>query len=293
MSDPKPLDEKFYLSIGEKDIAFLKQQIGIQDDAELKQHILAVQAEAYAVFPYTCIRHFMFAMSLISQMPAYGELLKLGKERKDAIFLDLGCCFGSDVRKAVADGYPVRNVIASDIQPAFWDLGHKLFRSTPETFSVPFVGGDAMDPANLDVVPPFTKATAPKAPVPALKTLTSLNPLRGHVSAIHASSLYHLFSEDGQLHLSRAIAGLLSPEPGSMIFGLHIGLPEKGMRSALRSDPIFGHSDDSWKELWDGEVFEKGTTRVESRLIELPRENLADLSPADAVHMLLWSVTRL
>lgn len=28
----------------------------------------------------------------ISRLPAYGKLLKLGKERKGAIFLDIGCC---------------------------------------------------------------------------------------------------------------------------------------------------------------------------------------------------------
>jgi len=28
--------------------------------------------------------------------------------------------------------------------------------------------------------------------------------------------------------VARALAGLLSPEPGSVIFGMQVGLPEKG-----------------------------------------------------------------
>ena len=43
-----PLDEKYYTD-RVVDTAFLKSQTGIQDDETLKQHILAVQAKAYAV----------------------------------------------------------------------------------------------------------------------------------------------------------------------------------------------------------------------------------------------------
>ncbi|KAG1839751.1 hypothetical protein DFJ58DRAFT_667565, partial [Suillus subalutaceus] len=45
----------------------------------------------------------------------YEHILKLGHERPDAILLHLGCCFGVDARKAAADGFPVRNILASDI----------------------------------------------------------------------------------------------------------------------------------------------------------------------------------
>ncbi len=73
----------------------------------------------------------------MARLPAYPDLLKLRTERSDAILLDLGCCcestcplctlgsspdnvrepVGNDIRKAVLDGFPVQNVIASDLQP--------------------------------------------------------------------------------------------------------------------------------------------------------------------------------
>jgi len=62
-------------------------------------------------------------------MPAYKDVLKLGQERKGATLLDVGCCFGNDVRKVAADGFPVEQIIASDLKREFWDLGHVLFRS--------------------------------------------------------------------------------------------------------------------------------------------------------------------
>ena len=48
------------LSLTEDDLAFFKVQTRIDDDDELKNHIFAVQAKAYGVFPYSCISRFMF-----------------------------------------------------------------------------------------------------------------------------------------------------------------------------------------------------------------------------------------
>lgn len=42
------LDERLY-DLTDEERSFLKQQTGIQDDDELKAHILQVQAEAYKV----------------------------------------------------------------------------------------------------------------------------------------------------------------------------------------------------------------------------------------------------
>ncbi|KAI0374558.1 hypothetical protein BV20DRAFT_987955 [Pilatotrama ljubarskyi] len=297
-SEPNPLDEELY-SIDDEAFAFMKAQTGIQDPEELKKHVLAVQAEAYSIHPYPCIRNFSFLKLKLSRMPAYKQFLALGKERKGAIFLDIGCCFGNDIRKAVYDGYPIENCVGSDLHPEFWELGHKLFRSTPETFPVPFVPGDAFDPTHLEAVPPFYSPA--DTPVPQLSTLASLNPLRGHVSAIHASAFFHLFPEERQFALAQALAGLLSPEPGSMLLGAHGGLPEKGFRlEGLRPNshgiPMFCHSPESWKELWDGQIFKQGTVKVNAFLHEVERKDLKStpgVDPAAKFYLLVWSVTRL
>ncbi|KAI8983391.1 hypothetical protein BD414DRAFT_490779 [Trametes punicea] len=299
-AQPVPLDESLY-SIDDEALVFMKAQTGIQDPEELKRHILAVQAEAYAIYPYPCIRRFAFMSLKLARLPAYKQLLTLGAERKGAIFLDIGCCFGNDIRKAIYDGYPMEDVIGSDLHPEFWELGHKLFKSTPETFPVPFVAGDAFDPAHLEAVPPLYSPA--DTPTPELSTLTSLNPLRGHVSAIHASAFFHLFDEDKQFQLAQALAGLLSPEPGSMLLGSHGGRPEKGYRAetgtrqrAHGGGPMFCHSPDSWTELWDGQVFKKGTVKVEAVLRETERRDLKNVSgvePGAKFYLLDWSVVRL
>ncbi|OSD04930.1 hypothetical protein PYCCODRAFT_1363568 [Trametes coccinea BRFM310] len=287
----RSLDSSLY-SIDSEALEFMKTLTGITDSEELKRHIIAVQAEAYAIYPYNCIRRFNFLRLKLGRLPAYKQLMSLGKERKGAIFLDIGCCFGNDIRKAVYDGYPVENIVASDLHQEFWELGHKLFRSTPESFPVPFIPGDVFDQTHLEPAPPFY--SPPDTPTPQLSSLTSLNPLRGRVSAIHASAFFHLFDEEKQLQLAQALAGLLSPEPGSMMLGAHGGQPEKGPRLSAASRPMFCHSPESWKALWDGQIFKKGTVRVEAFLRERESGAIPDVVESGTKsYTLVWSITRL
>ena len=150
------------------------------------------------------------------------------------------------------------------------------------------------DPEHLSIVAPFTADSPPVTTAPDLRNLTSLNPLRGHVSAIYASAFFHLFPQDAQLRVARALAGLLSPEPGSMIFGKQIGLPENEHSDVSSPRRQFCHTSQSWSELWDGDVFPKGTVRVLAFVTEVPKDEVARVFPeAKSLHMLTWSVTRL
>ncbi|KAH9922698.1 uncharacterized protein B0H18DRAFT_1016496 [Fomitopsis serialis] len=294
ISGKPPLDESYY-NPDDEELTFYKSQTGIADDQALKDHITRIQTDAYeTVYPYPCIRRFAFMRLKISRLPAYPKLLRLGKEREGAIFLDIGCCFGNDVRKAIADGYPRENCIASDLESDFWKLGHRLFNTDPETFPVPFIPGDAFDPNFIQSEPPFYSLL--ESPAPQLSRLTTLTPLLGRVSAIHASSLFHLFDEAKQLQLARALAGLLSPQPGSLVFGMHGGRQEKGFETeqgvpGQTGTYMFCHCPDSWTELWDGVVFEKGTVRVEAELKQIERRDIK-AEPGTKFYALLWSVTR-
>ncbi|KAF9223014.1 hypothetical protein BS17DRAFT_782144 [Gyrodon lividus] len=285
--DNVPTLQEQYYKITPEQAEFFKQQTGITDNEELKRHILAVQTEAYKVAPYPCIMGFVFLSLLLTRLPACKDVMKIGHTRKGAILLDIGCCVGTDIRKAVADGFPAERTIGSDIHPEFGELGHKLFRTTPETFAGHFIPGDALDSTLLSVVEPFT--VVPDSLEPELKTLTSLNPLHGRISAIHASNFFHLFSESKQLHLARALAGLLSPVPGSIICGGNWGLPEKGTmveRLFNGSLELFCHSPQTWTEMWDGVVFPKGCVEVDTLLIEVDMEGYK-------FWYMLWSVKRL
>lgn len=143
---------------------------------------------------------------------------------------------------------------------------------------------------------PFYVDSPPTHPKPTnLHSLTSLNPLQGHVAVIHASSFFHLFDEIKQLELARQVATLFSPESGSVIFGAHNATPVKG----YRTDPLnmkgynqFCHSPDSWHELWDGQVFKKGSVRIDIELLEDERKDLV-AAEGTVFYLMKWAVTRL
>lgn len=242
--------------------------------------------KAYKVAPYPCIHGFGFLRLNLSNFSVYEHILELGRERPDAVLLDIGCCFGIDARKAAADGFPAKNIIASDLVNEFLQLSHELFKTTPASYPGCLLPGDVFDPEFLSIAAPSDDVSL--APAVDVFSLKSLNPLHGRISAINAIALFHLFNEK-QLHVARALAGLLSAQPGSVICGADTGTLEKGIVTANLSGveyQTFSHSPESWSSLWDGEVFEKGTVKVKTELIEVPLYDKRHL-------MMMWSVMRL
>jgi len=211
----------------------------------------------------------------MSGLPTYPHLLDIGRELKNPIFLDIGCCFGVDVRKAIADGFPAQNIIASDLRPELWELGHALFQSTPSSFPVAFAPGDIFDDSFIDLNGPPCTGESP------LNTIKSLNELKGRINAIHISRLFHLFTEQQQLELAHRLAKLLLHSPGSMIFGQHRGSDVPGLKVNTLGETSFYHSPDSWKTLWNGVVFPEGTVEVN-----------CVLRPTPTFMYLDWSVIR-
>lgn len=176
----------------------------------------------------------------------------------------------------------------------FWDLGHTLFKSTPSSFPVPFIAGDVLSPSLISPRAPYYKADLPPPPHPPLKHLTSLTPLQGHLTFIHVSLFFHLFDEEKQALAAKALASLLSPSPGSTIFGYHGTQAVPGVYTNHRDGVMYCHSPQTWAELWDGEVFAKGSVKVEAELRVVERKDLENLKlGVDKFYLLAWSVTRL
>jgi hypothetical protein len=169
----------------------------------------------------------------------------------------------------------------------FLQLSHELFKTTPASYPGCLLPGDIFDPAFLSIAAPSDDVSP--APSIDLISLKSLNPLHGRISAINASKFFHLFNEEKQLHVAKALAGLLSAQPGSVICGYQVGTLEQGMVNAIirgSKHQLFTHSPKTWSSLWDGEVFEKGSVEVETELVEVPLH-------VEQFFMMKWSVVRL
>ncbi|KIK57808.1 hypothetical protein GYMLUDRAFT_46003 [Collybiopsis luxurians FD-317 M1] len=277
-------------SLNGEELEFYRRNTQIHDDEKLKEHVFDVSQRAFEIFPYHCIRTFSFLRFRIRRSESdYKRLLELGRSRQDALFLDLGCCFGNDLRKAIEDGFPAHNVIASDLRAEFWNFGHELFKSNPATFPVTFIPGDVLDQSFISIQPPLQNR--PVTSLDSVRSLLRAKPqsldfLRGQLSVVHASAFFHLFNKDEQLVIAKKLASLLSPVPGSFIFGSHVGA-SKPLEDANNKPGMwfYLHSPDTWKEMWEMEVFQgKGVVRVEAALGEQAELN--------QTRIMRWSVTR-
>ena len=183
--------------------------------------------------------------------------------------------------------------------PGLYKEGYDLFRDTPDTFPVPFLQGDVLDPAFLaPTSPPSNASTTAPINVPALKSLTSLNPLRGHVSAVYLGKFMHVFDEPSQARIVRTLAGLLSPAPGSLLFGVQGALAQgPGPFTPSGSDwTMFCHSPESLGKLFEDAFGGPGMVRFESRMVEEPGgPTYFDTWPGNEKPFTCqeWSVTRL
>ena len=220
---------------------------------------------------------------------------------------------GAQVRKVICDGWPMSHTIATDLKPGtalgrfqcsadimlrfwagtgFWDLGHKLFKTTPETYHAKFLAGDVFDDAHLSL----TALVPPGSPLP-VASVNTLTELRGHISVILACSLFHLFDEGKQLELGKRLAALLDPRSGSIILGSHCAVPVKGQSHGVFRR-MFCHSPESWTQMWEEQIFDKGEVKVKAilREVDLSGHRLEKVFPVEEegtkFGFLFWSVER-
>lgn len=260
-STPTPTDPGAKLVLTPADLAFMRRQTGIEDERALRAHIIAVQQKTYRAFPWPYIDQFAFLWTKITTFNAYGHVLKLGREKEGALFLDVGCCFGTDARKLAEDGFPASQIVCVDSEPEFWKFGQELY-TAPSAPRLRFV--------HADIFALESSAALPTA------------------SGLYASALFHLFSEGQQRELAQRLSALLSPESGSVAFGWHIGARSKGTITIGKGPgTLFCHSPESWRELWEEACGDRGVKfRVDAVLKDPP----AGHTLGEDAYFLEWEV---
>ncbi|KAG6997778.1 methyltransferase adrK [Physcia stellaris] len=236
-------------NIGKAARELLETYSGIPAEQVLA-HVLAIRDRAWAIHPYPCIGQLRFLDLSITTHALFNTLIS--RLQNSQTLLDLGCCFGQDIRALVAAGAPASNLYGADLRPEYTDLGYELFKDR-DRIKAKFFSGDIFSDWARDEGKAFAK-------------------LRGNVDIIHAASLFHLFPLEDEKRLAHRLITLLRPVPGSLILGRQAGNVVAG-DMASRSDSsrmAFRHNEDSWRELWQGVGRESGTRwKVESCLREV------------------------
>ncbi|EOD48918.1 hypothetical protein UCRNP2_4326 [Neofusicoccum parvum UCRNP2] len=129
-------------------LQFFQEYVGLKSEKEVIQHIKAVRQKAWEIVPYPCIGLFAFLDFIIQLSPIYPSVVS--RVRAGQTLLDLGCCFGQNIRKLAFDaGLPCsKNLMGVDIDVRFIDLGYDLFRDR-DRLGAEFCFGDILDEAFL------------------------------------------------------------------------------------------------------------------------------------------------
>jgi len=138
---------------------------------DVRAHVLKKREEAWKIYPFPCVGQMRFLDFSLARMPSYGKILaRLNDSSAPARLLDVGRCFGQDLRRLVADGAPSENLAGLDLEPEFLELGYDLFADR-EFFKGQMIAGNIFD-------------EFPDSPVASLK---------GTIDIAHAASFFHLF----------------------------------------------------------------------------------------------------
>ena len=115
--------------------------------------------------------------------------------------------------------------------------------------------------------------TIPSPYRPDIRMLRSLTPLKGHITTITLTMVFHLFDLNRQTILAHRIAQILSPTPGSIIIGRQMGSMNP-REIILQGNPHYVHNPDSWERMWS-KVYPRGSVEFRSALVDLPSDIMA------------------
>lgn len=177
------------------------------------------------------------------QSPYYETLLSRLKTGNETL-LDLGCCFGQEIRKLVYDGVPSSQLYGCDLLSGYFDCGYDLFRDR-DTLKATFFQADIFDPKS------------------------DLNKLDGKIDIIYIGSFLHLFGYSKQVEVCVRITELLKDKEGSMVLGRQVGDDNPGEfpSPSGRLHTMMKHNAESFRKMWEEVGKLTGTKwRVEAEL---------------------------
>ena len=192
----------------------------------------------FATAPYPCIGLYRFLNLTLLTHPLYNSILKR-LQSPDATYLDLGCCFGQDLRQLVHDGIPSQRLIGLDVERPLMETGYDLFLDRA-TLQSRFVVADVFKGAAQGAV------------------WTDLEK-RG-VDVLHCSAFFHLFTLAEQVSAAKNIAMLV--KKGGVIVGRQVGNVKPGDLPAYKGSSSYRHDVRTFDAMWR-QVGEATQTRWE------------------------------
>ena len=198
-------------------------------------HLPHQRARGFQTLPYPCIGQFRFLTLTLPSHPLYRTIVS--RLQNGETYLDVGCCFGQDLRQLVKDGVPSSKLIGLDVDGRLMDLGHEMFHDRGKLQSR-FIVADVFN-----------------------RTENAWVSLEGSIDVAHASAFFHLFPLADQIAAAEQIVRVMRPRSGSMIIGRQAGsVKPRELPSIKKGETSFRHNMDTLRSMWQ-EVGNRTGTR--------------------------------
>jgi len=227
-----------------------------ESEQEIRRRIFEVQARAYGVWPYPCIKLLVFVELRMRNASVYNTILEQVRSIPSSEapkLVEVGCFMGTQLRKLLMDGYPSHeadpSLIGIDLRKEFIDYGYDLFQDGPSSKRpVPITLHQA------DIFDDDSKLTS----------------FKGRVRYIFIHGVFHLFDKDTQYELARRLVDLIDVPPTTdpdlagreyIIFGTQIGSKTGGViqNTIGNAGPVecYTHSPDTWRAVYEKVIASK------------------------------------
>ena len=184
------------------------------------------RAHGFKSNPYPCIGLYRFTTLTLCAHPLYNTILERLKA-PDATYLDVGCCFGQDLRQLVLDGIDSKKLIGLDIEGPLMEHGYELFLDR-QTLQSRFVVADVFKGASLG---------------------SAWTDLEDSVDVLHCSAFIHLFLLEDQVTAAKQLAKLV--RKGGVIVGRQSGSVKPGNVAAIKPGTYsYRHDVETFSDLW-------------------------------------------
>jgi len=190
----------------------------------IKKRIREIRIAAINVHAYKCITDWYFLLIRIKYNPHFAEIIK---DAENKLYLDLGCCFGMEMRQLIVDGVKPQNIVGVDIEPKFIEGGFAIFEDK-DKLDDRFIIASFLDNSFVDLI---------------------LKKFGGPVDVIYAGSVIQLLTEKEIVKLVSNVFALL--KDGGTFLGQTAGASHAGIFSTPLHGSRFLHSADSLTTLFN------------------------------------------
>lgn len=203
--------------ISKIDLEFISKWTSEPDIEKLRSHIINLWLLCKKTYhSYRCIERMMFLNPRLPKHFAYQTFIKILKEsdKSKKKFLDLGCCFGQEVRQLILEGIPTNSITAADIHDGYWNVGREFFMDNLSHLST-----------RLDGVTTIFDDFAQKYPLPVDATNRIVDSLTNNFDAIICQMVFHVLTKEQTENLVRRMCSMIGK--GGVLIGSCVGSKEE------------------------------------------------------------------